>query len=138
VEPFSAMAGFLGSWVLLYQYPEIAFQATFPLLVEASFVWFVVYTLTLLPLTLIIYEVFFRGMVQILWLGNTWKAVAIQGILFSALIYLTAGLTLIDAPQIIAAFVAGFVAKKTGSLWYAFLTSYLSIFLTDVLFLSLR
>jgi membrane protease YdiL (CAAX protease family) len=132
------MAGFLFSWALVYQYPDIGLQVSFPLLVETSFFWFMVYTLTLLPLTLIIYEVFFRGMVQILWLGNTWKAVAIQGVLFGALIYLTVGLTLIDAPLIIAAFVAGFVAKKTGSLWYAFLTSYLSIFLTDVLFLSLR
>jgi membrane protease YdiL (CAAX protease family) len=135
---FLAMGAFLGSWALVYQYPDIGLQVTFPLLVETSFMWFVLYTLTLLPLTLIIYEVFFRGMVQILWLGNTWKAVVLQAVLFSSLIYLTAGITWTDAPLLITACIAGIVAKKTGSLWYAFLTSYLSIFLTDVLFLSLR
>jgi membrane protease YdiL (CAAX protease family) len=133
-----AMGGFLACWALVYTYPNLAGQAIFPVLVETSFVWFTLYTLTLLPLTLFIYEVFFRGMVQILWLENTWKAVGAQAILFIALLQLTNGITLVDVPLLLAALLAGIVAKKTGSLWYAFLTSYLIVFLTDVLFLSLR
>lgn len=135
---FLAMGGFLVCWLLVYQYPSIVGEEIFPVLIETSFVWFTLYTLTLLPLTLFIYEVFFRGMVQILWLGNTWKAVALEVALFAGLLQLTQGIALVDTPLLLTAVAAGIVAKKTGSLWYAFLTSYLIVFLTDVLFLSLR
>ena len=135
---FLAMGGFLACWLLVYQYPSIVGEAIFPVLIETSFVWFTLYTLTLLPLTLFIYEVFFRGLVQILWLDNNWRAVGIQWLLFIGLLQLTQGITFVDAPLLLTALTAGIVAKKTGSLWYAFLTSYLIVFLTDVLFLSLR
>ncbi len=135
---FLATGGFLACWLLVYQYPNIAGEAIFPVLIETSFVWFTFYTLTLLPLTLFIYEVFFRGLVQILWLGNSWRAVGVQALLFVGLLQLTQGIALVDAPLLLTASIAGIVAKKTGSLWYAFLTSYLIVFLTDVLFLSLR
>jgi len=135
---FLAMGGFLLCWGLVYMYPAITSEVLFPVLVETSFVWFTLYTLTLLPLTLFIYEVFFRGMIQILWLNNTWKATLVQGVLFVTLLQLTEGITRADAPLILATIMAGVAAKKTGSLWYAFLTSYLIVFLTDVLFLSLR
>ena len=104
---FLAMGGFLCCWFLVYVYPNVAGEAIFPVLIETSFLWFILYTLTLLPLTLFIYEVFFRGMMQILWLGNTWMAVGAQAVLFIALLQLTEGIGLVDAPLILTTLAAG-------------------------------
>lgn len=134
-----ASGGGLGvTWFLVRFYPTIASQTLFPVLVETKFVWFVIYALTLLPFTLFVYDVFFRGMVQILWLRNTWLAVGIQALFFAGLLLATEGWMFAHIPLILTACIAGAVAKKTDSLWYAFLTSYLVTFGTHILFLSLR
>lgn len=138
---WSFLAGFVGFmfiWVLQWYFPDFASTIIFPILVENNFLWFVVYSLLAIPLTLAVYEVFFRGMIQILWLKNTWWAVLVQFFFFVGLLYLSEGVTLADVPLITATFLSGLVAYKTQSLWYAFTTGVLIIFFTDVLFLSLR
>ena len=135
---FASAIGFFVCWGVVYFDPSVVEKIIFPVQVETSFVWFILYALTLLPLVTLIYEVFFRGLVQMLWLSNTWKAVVFQWALFVVLLFLTDGITKTGAPLIASALMAGVVARKTDSLWYAFITSYLIAFLTDVLFLSLR
>lgn len=132
------LVGFLSIWFLVRTYPTVASETLFPVLVETKFPWFIAYALTLMPLTILIYEVFFRGMIQILWLQNSWLAVFVQFFLFGGLLLVTGGFVWASAPLVIVAIVAGIVAKQTQSLWYAILTSYLITFSTDILFLSLR
>jgi hypothetical protein len=133
-----AFVGFMAIWALQWQFPALAKETLFPVIVEESFLWFVIYALTAIPLTVAVYEVFFRGLIQILWLRNTWIAVLTQFLLFSGLLLLSDGADLTDVPLIITALLAGIVAKKTGSLWYSLGTGILILFFTDVLFLSLR
>mgnify|MGYP003450369943 FL=1 len=134
----SAFFGFLIVWGLGNIYPQIADQTVFPVLVESHFGWFVLYALFGIPVTLLVYEVFFRGMVQYLWLGNSWKAFGFQAVFFWLLLWLSEGISFSAIPLLITPILSGLVVKQTSSLWYAWLTSSLFIFLTDVLFLSLR
>ena len=135
---FGAFFGFLMVWGLRGVFPQIAEQTIFPVLVESHFGWFVLYALFAIPLTLLLYEVFFRGLVQYLWLGNTWLAFGVQVVLFWLLVWLSQGVGFSDIPLLITPVLSGLVIKQTSSLWYAWLASSLLIFLTDVLFLSLR
>lgn len=132
------IGGFFVCWGVVYLDPMFVSQVAFPVLVETSFWWFVLYALFLVPLILAMYEVFFRGLVQKVWLGNTWPAVGIQWVMFVALLLLSTGLEKANIPLIISAFVSGIVAKKTDSVWFSLLSSYLAVILTDILFLSLH
>lgn len=133
-----AFVGFIALWFLQQSIPEFGSTTFFPVKVETSFFWFVLYALTVVPITLIVYEVFFRGLVQILWLENKWWAIVVQAGLFALLTFFSQGISLDDTPLLLAAILSGFVAYRTGSLWYALGTSYILILLTDILFLSLR
>lgn len=133
-----AFFGFLLVWGLNNTFPQMASQTIFPVLVENNFGWFVLYALIAIPVTFLIYEVFFRGMIQYLWLGNTWRAFGVQAVFFWLLVWLGEGVSFSSIPLLLTPILAGLVMKKTASLWYAWFASSLFIFLTDVLFLSLR
>ncbi len=134
----ASFGGFFIVWALQMQFPKIAEETLFPVLVETHFGWFVLYALVCIPLTQVVYEVFFRGMLQYLWLGNTWLAFGIQALFFAFLVLAGKAVNFGDIPFLMTALLSGLVMKKTSSLWYAWLASTSFMFMTDVLFLSLR
>lgn len=124
---------------LAYAFPNFREQYIFPATVEKSFVWFMLYELILVAFVIFIYEVFFRGFVQLLWLKEfgLW-AIFIQAAFFIGLFFLGDSLSWQMAPLIIFCPLAGFVAYHSQSIWYSFAASWIFIFLTDVFFLILH
>lgn len=132
-------AGLIAVFLLALQFPEFKQEYGFPAIVETSFLWFMLYELLMVPFVLLVYEVFFRGMVQTLWLGHLglW-AVLVQAAFFAGLMYLSQGIGWADVSLVLFAPLAGLIAYQARSVWYSFLASWLFVFLTDILFLSLR
>lgn len=114
-------------------------QYSFPTLVETSFVWFVLYELILVPFMLVLYEVFFRGLVELLWLkGFGLWSVFIQAGLFFGFSFLSQEISWQRAPLIIFCPLAGYIAYRSQSLWYSFVAGWVFLFLTDIFFLVFR
>jgi len=120
-------------------FPAFHEQYVFPRLVQTNFLWFLFYELVLSSVLLFLYEVFFRGFVQTLWLKvfSFWS-VALQTILFYTFFLLKDDFSWQKAPLLIFAPFAGYIAYKSGSVWYSFVASWIFIFLTDVFFLTYR
>lgn len=125
--------------MLALAFPQFRAQYAFPALVETSFVWFVLYELVLVSFMVILYEVFFRGLVVLLWLKELglW-AVLIQAGLFFSFAYLSQDISWQRLPLLIFCPLAGFIAYRSGSLWYSFAASWIFLFLTDTFFLVFR
>lgn len=128
-----AGAGVVG---LALTFPEFRAQYVFPVLVETSFVWFILYELVLVTLTVLLYEVFFRGLVQLSWLrAFGLRAVVFQTALFFGLFFLSQAISWQTAPLLIFCPFAGFIAYRSQSIWYSFLAGWIFLFLTDIFFL---
>ena len=111
----------------------------FPGAVQASFLGFVLYEALLVPFTALFYEVFFRGLVQRLWLGSLGVvSVLLQTGLFFGLLYLADDLSWQRIPVILFAPFSGLIVYYSGSLWYAWGASFLFFFLTDVFLLAVH
>jgi membrane protease YdiL (CAAX protease family) len=124
---------------LAFAFPQFREQYIFPAIVEKSFVWFILYELVLVAFVALVYEVFFRGFVQIFWLrAFGMRAIVIQTLLFLGLLFIGDSVSWQMAPLIIFCPLAGFIAYRSQSIWYSFVFSWLFIFLTDVFFLVLR
>lgn len=123
---------------LVYTFPNFREQYVFPAIVEKSFVWFMLYELILVAFVTFIYEVFFRGFIQLLWLRELgiW-AIAVQTLFFLGMIFLDDSLSWQMAPFIIFSPLAGFIAYRSQSIWYSFVASWMFLFLTDIFFLIL-
>ncbi len=157
-EPFSTL-GFRGSnrrfgvvsiplvvvpilsiwYVLLRTYP-VASSYDLPSTVRSSFPLFLFYEVVLVGAIAFLYETFFRGLVQILWLRSfgLW-AVFMQLALFLAFVVsVGGGLSWQNAPIFLAGLASGFVASYTGSIPYAWVSAWLVLFLSDVLILVSR
>ncbi|MDO8566414.1 MAG: CPBP family intramembrane metalloprotease [Candidatus Moranbacteria bacterium] len=124
---------------LAFTFPPFRAQYVFPALIETGFVWFVLYELVLVPFMIILYEVFFRGLVELLWLKafGLW-AVFIQTGIFLGFSYLSHDVSWQRLPFLIFCPLAGFIAYRSGSLWYSFAASWVFLFLTDIFFLVFR
>ncbi|MEI9966532.1 MAG: hypothetical protein WDN67_02685 [Candidatus Moraniibacteriota bacterium] len=73
------------------QFSEMYFL---PVLVEQHFPWFVLYEILMVPLIVVVYETFFRGLIQTLWLSTLgWYAVLVQAGLFYALFFVSTSFT---------------------------------------------
>lgn len=124
---------------LALAFPDFSAQYVLPLSVETSFVWFILYELVLLTVTVLFYETFFRGLVQLLWLETLgmW-GIVIQTVLFYALIYLSQDISWAVAPLLIFCPLAGLIAYRSQSIWYSSIASWTFLFLTDIFFLIYR
>ncbi len=111
----------------------------FPALVEENFWWFMLYELVLVSFIAFLYEVFFRGLIQLSWLKSlgVWGVVA-QALLFTSLLFLSGDISWQQAPLLLFSPIAGLVAHFSRSVWYSFAASWVFLFLTDVLLLILR
>lgn len=132
-----AVAIALGAVIALaFTYPEFRAAYALPVLVEASFLWFMLYELLLVSLTVLLYEVFFRGLVQLSWLRRfgAWAALWQAG-LFFGLFFLSQDVSWATVPLLLFSPFAGYIAHRTQSIWYSFGASWIFFFLTDIFFL---
>ena len=120
-------------------FPAFRIGHTLPFLVERSFLWFVLYEIFLVPIVVLLYEVFFRGFVQTLWLRHLgWRAILVQWGLFLILFLISKDFSWSNAPFLLFAPIAGFVAYRSHSIWYSLLASSLFFLLVDIFFLIFR
>lgn len=124
---------------LVLAFPDFSAQYTLPLLVEMNFLWFILYELVLVTATVLLYEVFFRGLVQLLWLrAFPIGGIIIQIALFYSLIYFSQDISWAVAPLLIFCPLSGLIAYRSQSIWYSSFASWTFLFLTDVFFLIYR
>lgn len=124
---------------ILIRFSPIREEYVFPALVEGSFFWFVLYELVLVSFVAFLYEVFFRGLVQLLWFRDLgWRAALIQAGLFAAFFFLSGNISWQQAPLLAFAPFAGLVARYSRSIWYSLAASWFFLLLTDVLLLVLH
>lgn len=130
----------LSVWYVLLRTFPVAEAYRIPAAVSGSFGVFLSYEVLLVGAISFLYEVFFRGAVQLLWLrGSVLSGVFVQAVLFIAFMAVSGGgLSWSDASLILAAFASGFVASYTRSIPYAWASAWLMIFLSDVFVLLSR
>jgi len=123
---------------LLVRYYPVEEGYYIPSLAEGSFLVFLLYEILLVGAIAFLYEVFFRGFIQLLWLrGLGLWSVFIQAGIFFVFVLFTAGVTWQNVPMILSAFAAGFTAHYTRSVWYSWVASWLLLFLSEAYFLTL-
>jgi membrane protease YdiL (CAAX protease family) len=112
----------------------------FPASVERSFVGFILYETIVVVLTVLMYEVFFRGLVMRIWLGPVigFPAVLVQAVLFGALLFSGGSLEPAQAPFLLASLFSGLTVYFSRSLWYGLLVSWAIVFLSDIFVLITR
>jgi hypothetical protein len=104
--------------------------------VQTNFIGFVLYEALLVPFTVLLFEVFFRGLVQRLWLASFGiLSILIQAGLFVGLLYLADDLSWQRIPALIFSPLSGLIVYYSGSLWYSWAATWLFFFLTDVFLL---
>ena len=124
---------------LLEKYFPFQENYLFPGLVESDFRWFVLYEIVLVAFTALLYEAFFRGLVQYLWLSNIGIfAILVQSALFFGLLYFSDDLSWQKAPLLIFAPLSGIIVYYSHSLWYSIAASWIFFLLTDIFLLTLR
>lgn len=133
------VAAALMALFFLARYTSFAEEYVLPVTVETDFVWFILYELVLVTFITLLYEVFFRGLVQTLWLKSfgVW-AVLLQASLFVALFYLGDDISWQTLPVLLFSPLAGVIAYYSQSIWYSWAASFALFFLTDVFLLTLR
>jgi len=140
---FSILSGLLLAGgieiALVISFPIFREQYVLPRLIQMSFLWFIFYEIVLSTIILILYEVFFRGLVQTLWLKawGVWSVV-MQTVLCYTFFFLKDDFSWQKAPILIFCPFAGYIAYRSRSLWYSLTASWIFIFLTDIFFLIYR
>lgn len=125
-------------WYLLLRMTDAKTGYSLPGFVQDSFLLFVLYEVLLVGVIAFLYEVFFRGLVMLSWLSRTGIAsVFLQAALFAVFLAVSGGLGWQFAPTMLAALSSGFVAYHTRSIYYSWFSGWVTLFLTDVLFLVL-
>lgn len=129
----------LGILFLLVQTTSLKEQYAFPIKVEMHFGWFVFYELVIVATVTFLYEFFFRGFVQLFWLGSfgAWS-IPLQALFFTSLLFLTSDISWQRVPVILFSIFSGCIAYYSQSIWYAFGASWVFFFLTDVFLLVIR
>lgn len=108
-----------------------------PTLAAGSFPVFLLYEVVLVGAIAFLYEVFFRGFVQLVWLGRYGITAAfIQAAIFFGFVLFSDDVTWQSVPVTLAALASGFVVFYTRSIWYSWATAWLVLFLADVYFLA--
>lgn len=129
----------LGIVFLLTRTTAFTANYQFPVTIQTHFGWFLLYELVLVSFTALLYEVFFRGMIELLWLRPLgWWAVFLQTLFVVGLLFLSDDLSWQRAPLIIFTPFAGLIAYLSRSLWYSWGASFIFFFLTDIFFLVIR
>lgn len=134
-----ALGAALGSLFVLWNFTPLLEGYTLPVRVEEQFLFFVLYEFSFNAFFLFLFEVFFRGMVMLLWLRELriW-GVFIQAALFGGIFFLSDGISAQSIPLLLFAPFAGLIAYQSRSLWYSFGAGWFFLLLVDTLVLVLR
>ncbi len=134
-----ALGAAIGALFVLWNFTPLLGDYRLPVIVEEQFLFFVLYEIFVNAFFLFLLEVFFRGMVLLLWLRElrVW-GVFIQAFLFTGIFYLSDSMTAQAIPMILFAPFAGLIAYQSRSLWYSFATGWFFLLLVDALVLILR
>ena len=129
----------LGLIFVLTRTTVFSSEYVFPVTVETHFGWFLVYELVVVAFTALLYEVFFRGLIQLLWLRSfgLW-AVLFQALFVLTLLFLTGDISWQRAPLILFSPFAGLIAYFSQSIWYSWGASFIFFFLTDIFLLVIH
>lgn len=127
-------------WYMLLRTYPVTSSYVLPSAVRNSFLLFLFYEVVLVGAIAFLYETFFRGLVQILWLRSfgLWAVFVQAALFFVFIISVGGGLSWQDVPLCLAGLASGFVASYTGSVPYAWVSAWLVLFLSDVLILVSR
>lgn len=129
----------LGAVFLLIRTTTFTTHYTFPMAVQSHFGWFLVYEFVLVAFTAFLYEVFFRGLIQLLWLRPLGLlSVLLQTLFVVGLLFLSDDLSWQRVPFLLFSPFAGLIAYLSQSLWYSFAASWTFFFLTDILLLVIH
>jgi hypothetical protein len=136
--PLTVVPMLLAWYVFLRAYPAGG-AYKLPVAVGVSFPFFVVYEVVLMGALTFLYEVFFRGTIQLLWLRKAGlRAATWQAVIFLIFIAVTDGVTWRSLPLVLSTIVAGIVAQYTRSIYYSFAAAWIFLFLCDVFLLLQR
>ncbi len=126
----------LGTVLLFTRFTSFAEHYRLPNIVEREFIWFILYELVLVSFTALLYEVFFRGLIELLWLRDfgLW-AIVIQTGIFVGLLFLSNDVSWQKLPILLFSPLSGVIAYYSRSLWWSWGASWLFFFLTDVFLL---
>jgi len=129
----------LGAVFLLTRYTSFAVEYHIPMLAQSQFMLFLVYELVLVTFTTLLYEFFFRGLIQMSWLRSfgIW-AIFLQTALFIGLLFLSDDISWQRFPVIFFCPLAGIIAYYSKSIWYSWAASWIFLFLTDIFLLVIR
>ncbi|KKQ44736.1 MAG: hypothetical protein US63_C0024G0008 [Candidatus Moranbacteria bacterium GW2011_GWC2_37_8] len=124
--------------LIFFKYTELAQHYFLPKNVKSNFINFIVYEITGIVFTVAIYEIFFRGFIQLYFSTFFGKwAVLIQFLIFSALM-LALGLPYwFYITYFVFTPFAGWIVYKSESLLYSFIGQCLFIIAIDVSFIAL-
>lgn len=110
-----------------------------PGIVREQFLFFVLYELVLSTSFLLLFEVFFRGFVMLLWLrGMGIWGVFVQAGLFIGLFWISGSIEAQTIPLLLFAPFAGLIAYQSRSIWYSLGTGWFFLLMVDTLVLFLR
>ena len=124
---------------VLYRFTSFRVEYQLPIATQTNFMWFVLYEALLVPFVALLYEVFFRGFIQRLWLRSLGLlAVLAQWVFFVGLLSFGEGLSWQRVPVVLFAFFSGLIVHYSGSLWYAWGASWLFFFIIDIFYLIAR
>ncbi|MBI2439463.1 MAG: hypothetical protein HYV45_02595 [Candidatus Moranbacteria bacterium] len=125
--------------VATFLFPEIKEAYALPLFVQKNFLWFVLYEMILVPFTIFLYEMFFRGFVQLLWLRqNGLWGVGVGVSLFFLTMFLQDSITWSLFALFLFCPFSAWIAHRSGSIRYSFFTQWLFLLLADVFLLILQ
>jgi len=129
----------LGLIFVLTRTTVFSSEYSFPVTVQTHFGWFLVYELVVVAFTALLYEVFFRGLIQLLWLRSfgLW-AVLFQALFVLTLLFLTGDISWQRVPLILFSPFAGLIAYFSQSIWYSWGASFIFFFLTDIFLLVIH
>jgi len=133
---FLSVVSLLSVWFLILRLYEVRTLYSLSPAVRESFPWFLFYETALVGTVSLIYETFFRGLVMLSWLsGFGVVSVFLQSGIQVVFLGLTGGFVWQNVPMMLAGLASGFVGYYTRSLWYSWMTAWMTMFLADVLFL---
>lgn len=134
-----ALGAALSALFVLWNFTPLLEGYRLPVIVREQFLFFVLYEVVLSGTFLFLFEVFFRGMVMLLWLRSLriW-GVFIQAALFAGILFLSGDIAAHTIPLMLIAPFAGLVAYQSRSLWYSFGVSWFFMLMVDSLILIVR
>ncbi len=134
-----ALGSAFAALFVLWNFTPLLDGYLLPVAVREQFLFFVLYEVLLNGLSLLLLEVFFRGMILLLWLRDfrIW-GVFFQAGIYALILYLSYDINAQTIPLLLFAPFAGLIAYQSRSIWYSFGASWFFLLTVDVLILILR